>query len=148
MGSCPVTYDGRVTGSAMGHHRRARAVRYALLVAVCQLSLALSASTVMLASTHTGVATVEAECSCDHSTAVMCPMHKRRAPRPLPPGTPRWCGAGDDSIFALLPVYGTLAAPEPLHRVLAPAATPRSFAPVSDRPVGLDSPPDSPPPRA
>jgi hypothetical protein len=137
-----------VTDSATGHHRGGRA-RYALLLAVCQLSLSLSASAIMLASTPPGVATVaEDECSCEHSAATMCPMHRRSAPRPLPAGTPRWCGAGDDSIFALVPVYGTLAAPEPVHRVLAPSPTRRTFSRSADRPVGLESPPDNPPPRA
>jgi hypothetical protein len=75
-------------------------------------------------------------------------MHRRGSTRPPPPGTPRWCSAGDDTIFALVPVYGTLAAPEPVHRVLAPSATPPTFAHDADRPTALESPPDSPPPRA
>ena len=144
----PVTYDGRVTGLGQAPPS-ARAVRYALLAAVCQLSLAVSASAVMLATTHTGARDRRGRgCSCDHSTAVMCPMHRRSAPRPVPPGTPRWCGAGDDSIFALLPVLGTLAVPEPVQQSLAPSATSLALAPVAERPVRLARPPDSPPPRA
>ena len=63
---------------------------YALFAAVCQLSLAVGASTIMLASTPPGASTVaEDDCSCEHSAAVMCPMHRRPTSRPIPPGTPR-----------------------------------------------------------
>jgi hypothetical protein len=121
----------------------------ALSVALCQVSLSMSATAIVLAGARPGAAAVaEEECECEHSAAVMCPMHRRSAPKPAAPGTPRWCSAGDDSLLALVPVYGALAVPEALHRLLPPPATPRALARVADRPTDLDSPPDSPPPRA
>jgi hypothetical protein len=61
VGSFPVTYDRRVTGSATGHPTGARGALCAAGRGV-PVSLSLSASAVMLASTHTGVATVADEC--------------------------------------------------------------------------------------
>ena len=135
--------------TAFGRHLRARAALYALLVAACQLSLAAGASTIMLASTPPGASTVaEDDCSCEHSAAVMCPMHRRPASRPIPPGTPRWCGAGDDSVFALLPVLGALTVPEPVQGILEPSSVPLTLSRTAVHPVRLAHPPDSPPPRA
>lgn len=135
--------------TALGRHLRARAARYALLVAACQLSLAVSAGAVMLTAARPGSAVVaEDDCSCEHSAAVMCPMHRRTAPRPVPAGTPRWCGAGDDSIFALMPVLGALTVPEPVLQSLAPSSTTLTLAATAERPVRPAYPPDSPPPRA
>ena len=69
----------------MGRFVRARAALYALLVAVCQFGLSVSASAVMLTAAHGSITAVaEADCSCEHSAAVMCPMHRRNAPRPVP----------------------------------------------------------------
>ena len=134
--------------TALGRHFRTQAALYALLAAMCQLGVAMSASTVMLTSARTGAAIVADECSCDHSAAVMCPMHRRSAPRPLPAGTPRWCGAGDDSVFALVPTLGALGAPEAFQQILPPSSVPLAFALHADRPVRTARPPDNPPPRA
>lgn len=129
-------------------HLRARVALYALLVAVCQGGMVVSASAVMLTTPHSDKAVLEDECSCEHSAAVMCPMHRRSTPRPVPPGTPRWCGAGDDSLFALVPVLGALTAPEAVHALLPPPRLTLATPPFAGRLVRPDRPPDSPPPRA
>ena len=135
--------------TALARHLRARAALYALLVAACHLSLAVTASTIMLTTARPGMAVVAGDdCTCDHSAARMCPMHQRTAPRPVPAGTPRWCGAGADSIFALIPVLGALTVPEPVLQSLAPSGTTLTLAATGERPVRPARPPDSPPPRA
>jgi hypothetical protein len=140
-----------VTASILARHLRDRAARIALLVVLCQLGLVIAPS-VALAAHHlqSGTARVAAaeECTCEHEAGVMCPMHRRSAPRPIPAGAPRWCGAGDASLFALAPVLGALVPPEPLHEAaLIPLVTPGSpFA--NDSLLRLDRSPDSPPPRA
>ena len=130
-------------------HLRARAPRFALALVVCQLA-ALSFSTLVLAASQPpGALTVGAheECSCDHTTGVMCPMHRRSASRPIPANVPRWCKGVDGSTYAVLPVLGTLAMPERVALFAVPAveSTPPAFRAASPRP--LDHPPDNPPPR-
>jgi hypothetical protein len=129
-------------------HLRARAARYALAVAVCQLAVLLSATVVLTASTS-GASTIAAdeECRCDHSAAVMCPMHKRST-RPLPPDAPRWCAGVDETAYAVLPTLGVLGLPERdtqtislTFESLVPAARAGAIHPLA-------TPPDSPPPRA
>lgn len=136
--------------TAFLRHLRARAGRYALAVAVCQVAV-LSASTIVLAaSPHDGSLHVAAgeECTCDHTSGVMCPMHKRAGARPVPANAPRWCKGVDDSSFAVLPALGALALPEQLTELL-PQVTATAVAAIhADAPRLLDRPPDSPPPRA
>lgn len=105
---------------------------------------------VLAASRPSSAAHVTAgeECSCDHSTGVMCPMHRRGSSRPAPTNAPRWCQGVDGSSYAVLPVLGTLSLPERVVQ-LAPGVTESTApAPLTVAPRPLDHPPDSPPPRA
>jgi hypothetical protein len=129
---------------------RAHAARCALAVAVCQVALVCSATMVLAASTPSSAVhvTADEECSCDHSTGVMCPMHRRASSRPTPTNAPRWCKGVDGSSYAVLPVLGTLSLPERVLQ-LAPAITESTVpAPRTVAPRPLAHPPDSPPPRA
>jgi hypothetical protein len=129
---------------------RARAAHYALAVAVCQVAVLCSTTIALAASTPSSVVHVTAgeECSCDHSTGVMCPMHRRGSSRPAPTNAPRWCKGVDASSYAVVPALGTLALPERVAQ-LAPGIS-ESTAPASRTasPRPLARPPDSPPPRA
>ena len=131
-------------------HVRTLAGRYALAVAVCQVAVLCSSTLVLAASTPSSGAQVTAdeECSCDHSTGVMCPMHRRASSRPAPTNAPRWCKGVDGSSYAVLPVLGTLAMPE--HVAQFVLAITESAAPAVriKAPRPLTRPPDSPPPRA
>jgi hypothetical protein len=108
---------------------------------VCSTTIALAAAP------HAG-AVVEEECRCEHSAGVMCPMHRRSSSRPVPVDAPRWCTGVDDSIFAVVPVFGALAMPERAAHLLPHDV--ESAAPLfrAGGPRPLDRPPDSPPPRA
>ena len=136
--------------TAAFRHFRARAARWALAVAVCQVAVIGSATIVLAASMpSSGVhLTAGEECSCDHSTGVMCPMHRRASSRPAPTNAPRWCKGVDGSSYAVLPVLGTLAMPE--HVAQFVLAITESAAPAVriKAPRPLTRPPDSPPPRA
>jgi len=136
--------------TSLVRHVRARLVHYALALAVCQVAAVCSATLVLAASPRAGAATVAADeaCSCDHSTAVMCPMHRRSSSRPVPANAPRWCAGADSAAYAVLPVLGTLALPERVAQLAAPSFESLATAPVAAAPRPLDRPPDSPPPRA
>ena len=131
-------------------HFRALAGRYALALAICHVAVLCSATIVLAATPRAGGTTVGAdeECSCDHSTAVMCPMHRKSTSRPAPANAPRWCKGIDTSTYAVLPVLGALALPERVVAFVLPIV--ESSAPdaraASVRLLG--HPPDSPPPRA
>jgi len=135
--------------TAFLRHLRARAAGCALAVAVCQVAVIGSATIVLAASTPASGTHVTAgeECSCDHSTGVMCPMHRRGSSRPAPTNAPRWCKGVDGSSYAVLPVLGTLAMPEHIARFVF--AINQSAAPSArtEAPRPLPRPPDSPPPR-
>ena len=131
-------------------HFRACVARYALLLAVCQVAAVCSATLVLAATLQGGAATVAAdeECRCEHSTAVMCPMHRRSSSRPVPANAPRWCTGVDDSAYGVLPVLGGLALPERIAQVARPNIESLASAPLAEAPRPLARPPDSPPPRA
>lgn len=116
---------------------------------MCQVAGLLSATIVLAAAPAGGDAAVTAdeECRCEHSAAVMCPMHKRSSPRP-PGNAPRWCAGVGDSAYAVLPVLGTLALPERVAPLACPDHGSRAASVVSLAPRSLGVPPDSPPPRA
>jgi len=135
--------------TAVFRHLRVLASRYALAAAVCQVAVVCS-TTMVLASMPSSAAHVTAgeECSCDHSTGVMCPMHRRASSHPAPANAPRWCKGVDGSSYAVLPVLGTLAPGERVA-LLAPGITESAaHAPGTEAPRPLARPPDSPPPRA
>lgn len=136
--------------TAFLRHFRALAGRYALALAMCHVAVLCSATIVLAATPRAGGTTVGAdeECNCDHSTAVMCPMHRKSTSRPLPPNTPRWCKGIDTSTYAVMPVLGTLALPERIAQLLLPLAEAPRTAVSAEAPRSLDRPPDSPPPRA
>jgi hypothetical protein len=131
-------------------HFRARVARYALAVVVCQLLVVCAPTIVMAASPRPGGLTVasDEECRCEHTAGVMCPMHRRSSSRPIPSGTPRWCQGVDDSAYAVLPVFGTLALPERVTQFAHPLTVSRALTSAAEAPRPLDRPPDSPPPRA
>ena len=131
-------------------HVRTLAGRYALAVAVCQVAVLCSSTLVLAASTpSSGVhLTAGEECSCDHSTGVMCPMHRRGSSRPAPTNGPRWCKGVDSSSYAVLPVLGTLSLPESIAPFVCAVTESTAPAPCSKPPRPLPRPPDSPPPRA
>jgi hypothetical protein len=131
-------------------HLRARAARVAFALAVCQLAV-LSVSTIVLAaSPRAGGLTLAAdeECSCEHTAGVMCPMHRRSTSAPAPADGPRWCKGVDDSSYAVLPVLGSLAMPEPIVTFVFSLTESAAPAVHAEAPRLLDRPPDSPPPRA
>ena len=135
--------------TAFLRHFRALAGRYALALAMCHVAVLCSATIVLAATPPAGGTTVGADdCSCEHSTAVMCPMHRKSTSRPVPANTPRWCKGADASTFAVLPVLGTLALPERIARMLLPLVESPAAAVSAGAPRSLDRPPDSPPPRA
>ena len=136
--------------TAFLRHFRALAGRYALALAMCHVAVLCSATIVMAATPRAGGTTVGAEehCSCDHATAVMCPMHRKSTSRPVPANTPRWCKGIDTSTYAVLPVLGTLALPERIAQLLLPLREIPAAAVSAEAPRSLDRPPDSPPPRA
>jgi hypothetical protein len=119
-------------------------------MALCQVAMVCSATIVLAAAPHMGGAAVAVaeECSCDHSTAVMCPMHRRSSSRPVPANAPRWCAGVDGSACAVVPVLGTLAPPEHVAQFTSPNLDLLAPAPRAAAPRPLDRPPDSPPPRA
>jgi hypothetical protein len=135
--------------TSLVRHLRARLVRYAVALAVCQVVAVCSATIVLAAAPHAGGAAValDEECRCEHSAGVMCPMHRRSSSRPVPADAPRWCQGTDDAAFAVLPALGTLALPERIAP-LTPT-TVESLAPAfrAEAPRPLARPPDSPPPR-
>lgn len=129
-------------------HLRARLVRYAVALAVCQVAMVCSATIVLAAAPHGGAAVaVDEECRCEHSAGVMCPMHRRSSSRPVPVDAPRWCQGVDDSVLAALPVLGTLALPERIAPLIPTAV--ESLVPAfrAEAPRPLARPPGSPPPR-
>jgi hypothetical protein len=136
--------------TAFLRHFRALAGRYALALALCQVAVLCSATIVLAATPRAGGTTVgaEDECNCEHSTAVMCPMHRKSSSRPLPANTPRWCKGVDGSTYAVLPVLGALALPERVARLLLPLLESPAAAVSAEAPRPLARPPDSPPPRA
>jgi len=136
--------------TAFLRHLRALASRYALAVAVCQVAVVFSATSLLAASTPSTALHVAADeqCSCDHSTGVMCPMHRRSSSRPAPANAPRWCKGVDGSSYALVPALGTLALPERVAQLMPAATAPAAPAPRRDAPRPVARPPDSPPPRA
>jgi hypothetical protein len=130
-------------------HVRARLVRYALALAVCQVVAVCSATIVLAAAPHAGAAVaVDEECRCEHSAGVMCPMHRRSSSRPVPADAPRWCQGVDDTAFAVPPAFGAFALLEriALHTPTAVESLAPAFRAEAPRP--LARPPDSPPPRA
>jgi len=131
-------------------HVRTLAGRYALAVAVCQVAVLCSSTLVLAASTPSSGAQVTAdeECSCDHSTGVMCPMHRRASSRPAPTNAPRWCKGVDGSSYAVLPVLGTFALGERVAQLVAGITESTAHAPRPEARRLLARPPDSPPPRA
>jgi hypothetical protein len=140
-----------VVASALLGWLRGGLARIAWLVAVCQLALVIIPSAAIAAhQLQSGRASIaaEEECTCEHEAGVMCPMHRRSAPRPIPAGAPRWCGAGDDSLFALAPVLGALVAPEPIQTTVLTLPVVPLHTHDAARLLLLDRPPDSPPPRA
>jgi hypothetical protein len=124
-------------------------VRYALALALCQVIAACAGTIVLAASPRAGgdVVSADEECNCEHSSGVMCPMHRRSSSRPIPADAPRWCTGLDDSVFAVLPVFGALALPERIAHLARPELEPLVTAPRPGAPRSLDRPPDSPPPR-
>ena len=146
---CPTSGSMMVPVTSVVRHVRARVVRYAVALAVCQVLAVCSAAIVLAATPAAGAATIAAdeECSCDHSTAVMCPMHRRSSSRPVPANAPRWCAGVDDSAFAVLPALGMLAMPERVAQLLRPNFEPLVAARRGEAPRPLARPPDSPPPR-
>ena len=131
-------------------HFRALAGRYALALAMCHVAVLCSATIVLAATPAAGGLSVGAdeECSCDHSTAVMCPMHRKSTSRPVPANAPRWCKGIDTSTYAVLPVLGTLALPERIAQLVLPILEASATAFNAGAARSLDRPPDSPPPRA
>lgn len=131
-------------------HFRALAGRYALALAMCHVAVLCSATIVLAATPRADGVTVGAdeECDCEHSTAVMCPMHRKSSSRPVPANTPRWCKGVDGSTYAVLPVLGALALPERIAQLELPLVEPHAAAVSAEVPRFLDRPPDSPPPRA
>ena len=105
----------------------------------------MTSATILAAMPSSSTSSVSAheECTCDHVAGVMCPMHRRSSS----PNGPRWCAAGDASIYFLLPGLNAPALPARVATLAAP--TSESVAPAScaEVPLPLDSPPDSPPPR-
>ena len=136
--------------TAFLRHLRAHAARCALAVAVCQVAVLCSTTIALAASTPSGAVQVTAdeECSCDHSTGVMCPMHRRASSRPAPTNAPRWCKGVDGSSYAVVPVLGTLALPERLAQFVPAIVESTSPAPRAETLRPFDRPPDSPPPRS
>jgi hypothetical protein len=135
--------------TALVRHLRAAGRRYALVLAMCQLAVVVSATAVLLSSPQFAGLTVAAgdECECDHATAVMCPMHRKTSSRPVPADAPRWCKGVDGATYAVMPVLGALAPPERLAQLaLLTALSPIASSP-DQAPLALDRPPDSPPPR-
>ena len=135
--------------TAFLRHFRALAGRYALALAMCHVAVLCSATIVMAATPRAGGTTVGAdeECNCGHSTAVMCPMHRKSTSRPVPANTPRWCKGIDTSTYAVLPVLGTLSLAERVAQLLPPLAESAAAAISAEAPRSFDRPPDSPPPR-
>ena len=131
-------------------HFRALAGRYALALAICHVAVLCSATVVLAASPRAGGTTVGAdeECNCEHSTAVMCPMHRKSTSRPVPANTPRWCKGIDTSTYAVLPVLGALALPERVVALVLPLVESPAADAHAESVRLLDHPPDSPPPRA
>jgi hypothetical protein len=136
--------------TAFLRHLRAHAARGALAVAVCQVAVLCSTTIVLAASTPSSAVRVTAdeECSCDHSTGVMCPMHRRGGSRPAPTNAPRWCKGVDGSSYAVVPALGTLALPERVAQLAPGISESTAPAPRTSAPRPLARPPDSPPPRA
>jgi len=136
--------------TAFLRHFRALAGRYALALAMCHVAVLCSATIVTAATPRAGGTTVGAdeECSCDHSTAVMCPMHRKSTSRQMPANTPRWCKGVDGSTYAVLPVLGTLALPERVVAFVLPVVESSAPDAHAESVRLLDHPPDSPPPRA
>ena len=134
-------------GAVASFLRRVRTLagRCAIVLAVSQV-LTMASATILAAMPSSSTSSVSAheECTCDHVAGVMCPMHRRSSH----PNGPRWCAAGDASIFFLLPALNAPALPVRVA-VLAPP-TFESVAPTPSVgvPLALASPPDSPPPRA
>jgi hypothetical protein len=115
------------------------------VLAVCQVATMASAA-VLAAMPAAGTSSVSAheECTCDHVAGVMCPMHRRSSN----PNGPRWCAAGDASIYLLLPGLNAPALPVRVATLAAPPIESEAPAPFAEAPLPLASPPDSPPPRA
>jgi len=136
--------------TAVFRHVRALASRYALAAAVCQIAVVCSTTMVLAASTPSSATHVTAgeACSCDHSTGVMCPMHRSASSRPAPTNAPRWCKGVDGSSYAVLPVLGTLALGERVAQLVAGITESTAHAPRTEARRLLARPPDSPPPRA
>ena len=134
---------------ALLRHLRTLAGAYALALVVCQVGVVASATIVLASSPRSGALGVAAdeECNCDHSTGVMCPMHRRSSSRPAPANGPRWCKGVDGSTYAVIPALGTLALPERVAALVVPAFDSIALVPVADAPLPLDHPPDNPPPR-
>jgi hypothetical protein len=110
----------------------------------------LCSATIVLAATPRAAGLsvgADEECSCDHSTAVMCPMHRKTTSRPVPANTPRWCKGIDTSNYAVLPVLGALALPERVEAFTLPSVESSAPDARAESVRLLDHPPDSPPPR-
>jgi hypothetical protein len=134
-------------GAVASFLRRVRALagRCAIVLAVSQV-VTMASATILAALPSSSTASVSAheECTCDHAAGVMCPMHRRSSS----PNGPRWCAAGDASIYFLLPGLNAPALPVRVAGLAPP--TFESVAPALSVgvPLALASPPDSPPPRA
>jgi len=133
---------------------RARLRIGALVLAVCQVVLA-GTATVVLASTSSKTATVapDDDCTCEHSAGVMCPMHRpsKTSPaktRPAPSKALRSFVSCDEPAYLMVPGYGALAPPESIQTAPLPAADAAAPAALAQHPVRVASLPDPPPPRA
>jgi hypothetical protein len=134
-------------GAVASFLRRLRALagRCAIVLAVCQVAT-IASVTLLAALPSAGASSVSSheECTCDHVAGVMCPMHRRSSS----PKGPRWCAAGDASIYLLLPGLNAPAMPLRVATLAPPIS--ESVAPARSAGIALTlaSPPDSPPPRA
>ena len=114
-----------------------------MVLAVCQIATVASPTVLAAVPAASSIAAHE-ECTCDHSTGVMCPMHRRAQH----PNAPRLCSGLDLATYALLPGSHPLAMPLSVAQLSHPPAEAFVPAPAAETPLPLARPPDSPPPRA
>jgi hypothetical protein len=143
----PRQYHRRVT-AVLRHFARARRVCASRLPCARSRSSAPRRSCWRLDAGERPHVTAGEECSCDHSTGVMCPMHRRAARVRRPPTRRGGARAWDGSSYAVLPVLGTLALPERVAQFVAGSPNPPLHARAPRRPVRSPARPTVPPPRA